>query len=647
MRVRARAVASLLSIGLPIVAVLMPAVGGAYALSDVSMTQTSGGATFELVANEEVRYDLFQLEEPDRVVLDVIGADTPIAPVMDGHDPSGWITDTRYSLWRDGPDGSVTRYVIETTDRAEMSAAVEGNKLSLQIGRMSQPAMPQVQVVPFSEEGVVREAAEPEQVLETGPELAAHAPPMHEPEVTFEQEPSTLFEQEPDVAFDAEPVAAFEHEPMIEVLNDSEPLDLAPPMGKTDPSYVIAGVELSSFSRTNPEGGGAPMSLDVQGADIRTVLRSISEFSKINIIPDREVEGPISVRLVDVPWRQALSLVCQSAGLEAVEGKDVIRVATARTLMEEELARESNARKREDLLPLETEIIPVRYATAAELKESVSFVLSQRGKVEADSRTNSLLITDIHERIERIRDMVDDLDTETLQVEIIAKLVDVDATASRQFGISWNADNIHSNAERYSGSIEHNTELVNASTELRFGVIRDFANIDATIQALERENKANIISNPSITTVNNRQARILVGKEVPLIVLDESGNPITELKKVGIELEVTPYINSDDRVTMDLHPEVSDLSSQATVQGGIVFTTTEADTRVMVADGETAVIGGLIRTNESRFEEGVPLLKSIPILGNLFKSSDVRKDRRELLIFITPRIVRGMASSTP
>ena len=381
------------------------------------------------------------------------------------------------------------------------------------------------------------------------------------------------------------------------------------------------------------------MSLDVHGADVRTVLRSIAEFGKVNIIADTDVVGPMSVRLVEVPWRKALDLVCESSGLVATENHDVIRVAPRRTMMEEELERESNARKREDLLPLETEVFQIRYANAQELSKSVAFVLSKRGQAQSDERTNSVLVTDIAERIETVRNLINDLDQTTLQVEIVAKLVDVDAVASRQLGIAWNVENLHSTKEGVSASIEHNSSLVSSTTDFRFGVIRDFANIDATLEALERDNKANIVSNPSITTVNNRLARILVGKEVPLIILDESGNPVTELKKVGITLEVTPNVNSDDRVTMDLHPEVSDLSSQATVQGGIVFTTTEADTRVMVGDGETAVIGGLIRTNESRFEEGIPVLRTIPVLGNLFKSSDVRKERRELLIFVTPHIV--------
>ena len=143
--------------------------------------------------------------------------------------------------------------------------------------------------------------------------------------------------------------------------------------------------------------------------------------------------------------------------------------------------------------------------------------------------------------------------------------------------------------------------------------------------------------------MNNREARILVGKEVPLVVLDEAGNATIELKKVGIALEVTPYINSENMITMDLHPEVSDLSQQATVQGGVVFNTTLADTRVMVKDGETAVIGGLVRTSEVDFRQGIPILRSIPLLGALFGTSDVREESRELLIFVTPRVVNKMA----
>lgn len=408
---------------------------------------------------------------------------------------------------------------------------------------------------------------------------------------------------------------------------------------------LLGAVAVAAPGPIDPPDGGRPMDLDVQGADIRTVLRSIAAYGEVNIIPDVDVSGPVNVRLKDVPWRRALEIVCQSAGLATIPDGDVLRVASRKTVADETLEVESSARKREEVLPLETAILQVRYATAEELKQSLEFALSKRGSAEVDARTNSILVTDIADRVGQIRAMVEKLDSETVQVEITARLVDLDETAARQLGISWDIANLHSDGERTSASISHDTPILASTTELKFGLVRRWADIEGKIQALEQSNKANIVMNPSITTVNNRKARILVGKEVPLITLDKSGNPITELKKVGIALEVTPYINSENQVTMDLHPEVSDLSSQSTVQGGIVFTTSEADTRVMVQDGGTAVIGGLIRTSETHFEEGIPILRSIPILGRLFRTSDVRKERRELMVFVTPRIVHGMASA--
>lgn len=389
--------------------------------------------------------------------------------------------------------------------------------------------------------------------------------------------------------------------------------------------------------------GDRLINLDVHAAELRGVLRSIAEFAGTNIAADREIEGPITIKLVAVPWRQALDIVCRSAGLVAIDGDGFIRVATIKTYREEGIEQEAAMRKWEELQPLSTRIFTVRYASAIELKDAVSFALSKRGSAEVDGRTNSLLINDIEPRLFEVDKLVTSLDTETRQVEITARLVDVDRTAARQLGIDWKLDNLHSNSERLSGSVGVSEPLSATSGTARIGLVRGFGDLDVAIEALERSNNARLISNPKITTVNNRKAKILVGKEVPLIVLDEAGNPVTELKKVGITLEVTPYINSENRITMDLHPEVSDLSSQATVQGGIIFTTTLADTRVMVNNGETAVIGGLIRTSEIEFEQGIPILRSIPIIGVLFKKTDTRRESRELLIFISPQVVERMA----
>lgn len=639
MRVRKPAGANLVALALMLAAAGTGA-AGAYGLTGATLTEESDRAVLEITASEPPRFEVIRLSDPDRVVIDLLDADRAVDPSVSRCGEEGWLTGIRHSLWRDDPSGRVVRYVLETGQ--PMASTVEEDGCTIRVLVHRDGASGAAISLPQAE--IASESALDMQASASTEQAEADAPATDAPHA-FGAPAALDAAALPDpVVLGAAAPPAPAATPAADEPTPMPPIDTAPAFGHADPSVPVAA-GLAAGGESGSSNRGAPMNLDAQGADIRTVLRSISEFGKVNIIADRNIGGPISLHLVQVPWRDALDIVCASAALSTVEGDGVIRVADRKTVLEEEIEEEAAARKKEELLPLGMAILPVKYANAEELKQSLSFALSKRGSLEVDARTNSILVTDIEDRIGQIQAMVEDLDTETLQVEIVARMVDVDVTASRMLGISWNVQNLHSNAERISGSISHDTEIVNAATELKFGLIRPFGNIDGVIQALEQENKANLLANPSITTVNNRKARILVGKEVPLIILDEAGNPITELKKVGVTLEVTPYINSESRITMDLHPEVSDLSSQATVQGGIVFTTTEADTRIMVADGETAVIGGLISEGETRFEEGVPILRSIPLIGGLFRTSEVRKSSRELMIFVTPRIVRSMAAA--
>ena len=413
---------------------------------------------------------------------------------------------------------------------------------------------------------------------------------------------------------------------------------------KTVAATSVAGEPARSAAPHNP-GGGELISLDVQGADINTVLRTMSEFSGRNIVCNKEVKGAVSVRLKSVPWRHALEMILRTQGLSYVEEQGIIRVATSAELQNEEIDKQTAERKKEDLLPLVVKRVKVDFANAAELKQSLEKMLTRRGHIEVDQRTNSLLITDIQEKTDAAEGLAHELDSMTPQVEIVAKMVDVDANVSRELGIIWSLNDLDIGKQNVDESIEVNAPILDAIGTLRIGAVRDYATLDATLQALETKNQANIISNPRITTVNNREASILVGKEIPLIVQDEAGNPVTELKKIGVTLKVTPHINSESEVTLDLHPEVSDLASQATVQGGVIINTTQADTRVIVKNGETAVIGGLIRENTSSVRTGVPVLQNIPLLGYFFRSTIDVKSKRELLIFITPRIVEPQLSS--
>lgn len=405
------------------------------------------------------------------------------------------------------------------------------------------------------------------------------------------------------------------------------------------PEPVVSPSSSSSGS-DNMAPDGRRISIDVQGAEVETVLRSLSEFSGRNIVASKEVKGSVTLRLRNVPWRQALDILLRTQALGMVDNGSTIVISNLDTLRKEELERNTAERAKEDLLPLYTRIIPVSYANAEEMSKAVEKTLTKRGHIEVDKRTNALLVTDIDDRLSQAESMIRSLDTRTPQVEIVARLVDVDRSASRSLGIDWALNNLDlGDAGAHEGVSVTPGQVPSPAGTVKFGTVKGFGSIEATLTALESQNKANIISNPRITTVNNREASVVVGQQIPLIVQDFAGNAVTQLTTIGIKLSVTPHINVGNKITMDVHPEVSDLSSQATVQGGIIINTTMADTRVMVNDGETAVIGGLIRSNESDTYRGVPVLMDLPLLGNLFKSSTKVKQKRELLIFLTPKIL--------
>jgi type IV pilus assembly protein PilQ len=404
----------------------------------------------------------------------------------------------------------------------------------------------------------------------------------------------------------------------------------------------------TSKEQETPSGGsesmqpsdGRRMSLDVQGADIQTVLRSLSEFSGKNIVASKEVKGEVTLRLRNVPWRHALDIVLKAQGLGMVETGQTIVVSNLDTLRKEEMERRTADRTQEELLPLSTRILPVNYANSKEMAVSIGKTMSKRGHVEVDERSNSLIVTDIDDRLDQVEAMVRNLDTKTPQVEIVARLVDVDVSSTRDLGVEWGVHNLDLGDAGIAEDLDVKAaDVTNPAGIFKLGTVKSFGSLDARLLALESQNKANIISNPRITTVNNREASVVVGKQIPLIVQDFAGNAVTQLTTIGIKLSVTPHINTGNRITMDVHPEVSDLASQSTVQGGIIINTTMADTRVMVNDGETAVIGGLIRSNESSTRRGVPILMDLPLLGNLFRSTSTTKQKRELLIFVTPKIL--------
>ena len=409
--------------------------------------------------------------------------------------------------------------------------------------------------------------------------------------------------------------------------------------------------------------GSGTFTMDVEGADIRTVIRAIAEFSGRNIVVGQNVKGTVRVSLRDVNWQEALRTVLRSNGLDYTEDGAILRVDDASRLQQEAVERETARAKQLELIPLETRIIRLNYATASELEGPLGASLSRRGAIKTDRRTNTLIVTDLPSTLDALEKMATDLDTTTPQIEITAKLVDVDAEALRGLGIDWRVGGVSRYFVDPSGqAIQLNpfnpnndnenglypdvggTSIPDPAATLTYGLFKTWGSLEAQLQMLEQNRKANIISNPRVTTVDNREAKIVVGQKIPLIVQDVSGNPVSQLQTIGIQLKVTPHLTEDKKIIMDLHPEVSDLSTQSTVQGGVIINTSEADTRVMVEDGQTAVIGGLIRTNDSKVRKGVPLLKDLPLIGALFRSENTVRQNRELIIFVTPRLMPTLAS---
>lgn len=384
---------------------------------------------------------------------------------------------------------------------------------------------------------------------------------------------------------------------------------------------------------------GPRVSLDVQDAEIGTVLRSLASFSGTNIVASPRVVGKVTVKLEQVPWREALAVILRAHSFDYVEESGIIRIDTAEDLRQEQVAIKMSEKQIDDLAKLILGKAALQYANAVEVKESLEDMLTQRGTIDVDVRTNSLLINDIPERVALMQSMAAELDTRTPQVEINARLVDMDLRCSRQLGVSWSGTNLQPDGANLVGDAVISNSIQDPAGSFRVGTVQNWGEMLVQLDALEKSNKAELISNPVITTTDNREARILVGQKIPLIVADEAGNAVTQLTTIGIMLRVTPHINSPDRITLDIHNEVSDLASQATVQGGVIINTSESDTRVMVRNGETAIIAGLIRTVESTLVSGIPFLKDLPLLGALFRHENKTEDSRELVIFVTPRIV--------
>jgi type IV pilus assembly protein PilQ len=419
------------------------------------------------------------------------------------------------------------------------------------------------------------------------------------------------------------------------------------------------GMEVVPGNQSNPR---VIKTLSLTNADIRSVLMYLSSYGGVNIVASPSVEGTVTVRLSNVTWKEALDIILQTYNLVAVESENYIRVVKAGDYYSEKSAQEKHLQEQEQMKPLKTHIISVKYNVASEIKTAVKGLLSQRGTVDTDSRTNSLIIRDLPENLDRVDELIGVLDKETQQVKISAQLLEVESGFLRELGVDWRfVDRTRYNDESPTSGQDYiinpllpdNPDRQNYSQEEgRQSGLKQFAgdklgqfsvshivgnyNVGAILATVESSNKGKIIAHPEVTTLDNVEAYIQMGQKIPIKQFDPSGNTIITFYDVGTKLRVTPHVTSENRILLHLIPE---RSSYQFDPNGVIINTQNAETNVVVENGETAVIGGLTNQEVNNLRVGLPLLKDIPIIGFLFGYDKKQVTTRDLVIFVTPTVV--------
>lgn len=400
---------------------------------------------------------------------------------------------------------------------------------------------------------------------------------------------------------------------------------------------------------------GDPISLELKDADVKDVLKTFASITGLNIVIDPDVSGSVTVNLNNVPWDQALDIILKINGLDYVVENNVLRVARMTKLMQEKRAIAEFKKEEERAKPMRTVTKVLSYAkaaTVAQLLQQKRFLLSDVGEVVVDERTNTLIIRDIVDRVEGLLTLIDSLDTPVPQVMIEARIVETTRDFSRALGLAWGfsavGDARHGTTTGWrfphSYNVGGGVDLVkpgNATLAFGFSDILDAFNLDFALQAAEANNLVKIVSTPKVQAQNNQKANIQSGVQLPVQTV--ANNTVTvQYVNATLSLDVTPQITAEGTVILDINLQKREPLPGANLQGGqnVPIVTRDAQTRLLVRDGGTTVIGGIYKFQDNDGQSGVPGLSKLPVVGLLFKNREVRRLHEELLIFITPRIVK-------
>lgn len=444
-----------------------------------------------------------------------------------------------------------------------------------------------------------------------------------------------------------------------------------------DPDKLVKG--------SKPGYSGEKLSLNFQNIEVRSVLQVIADFTGLNIITSDTVTGNLTLRLKDVPWDQAMDIIMKNKGLTMRKSGNVITVAPSEEVTAKDKAQLEATQAIEDLEPLRTESFTLKYQKASEFNKILdgsnssggiatagapgqNRILSKRGNVNYDPRTNTLFIQDTAKKLEEIQAIINKVDVSVKQVMIESRLVLAEDTFSKSLGARFgvqSATTPGNNSLSLGGSLNNgvttgvgsppgivgsttisgntglnsNLPVANAFGSIAFSLFRLPAGLllNLELSALESDRRGKIVSSPRVTTANQQTARIAQGVEIPYLQASSSGAANIAFKKAELSLEVTPQITPDDKIIMDL--EVRKDSPGEETAGVPAINTQNVKTQVLVSNGETAVLGGIYEQTENNAVEKVPFFGDIPIIGNAFKRRTKQDDKSELLIFITPKIM--------
>ena len=406
---------------------------------------------------------------------------------------------------------------------------------------------------------------------------------------------------------------------------------------------------------------GEPIDLNFQNVEIRSILQIIAEVAELNLVVSDTVGGNITLRLKNVPWDQALDIILKTKNLDQRTVGNVLLIAPTAEIAAREQAELESSKKVEKLAPLRTEFIQVEYRKSADMLATIqeAKLVSERGFIMADDETNVLMVRETDQGIANIRKTLKKFDVEVEQVLIEARLVNARSTASEDLGVKWGFgyNGVGTNGEGWIvdqnlGSIDFaNTDIGNtpnlmvdlgaaATNSIAIGFKPGTSSLLALeLTALETDGKVEVVSQPKVLTMNGKKAKIESGSEIPYQVV-EDGEVSVEFKDVVLSLDVTPRINPGDRIAMELNI-TQDSIGAVLPNGELSINNNELTTSVVVPDGQTLVLGGVFKNETSEGVSKIPLLGDLPVLGPLFRNTTTSSDKSELLIFITPKLVRN------